>query len=430
VVDINAMSDGSLLDSYLFLIDSDGQTILAENDDEVYAQKRDPLLSYTLLKDGLYYLKLRAWKNPLVGGDDYFYNMRLYKDNNSPTISIIWPTSGTYLPDGVMTISTNVSEAYTSIYRVEFYWHSTNWSANEWEYLGDDRDGTDGWSISFDPVGEQEGTDAAFFIDVYDLAGNWAGAAAWSLGVDKTAPITNMKPLDSNQPSNAFVVEWTSSDNLSGIDYVEIQQQINSGNWTTYPPTDGTDPKYWIIGAPGKTYAFRMHGIDHSGNAETYPSSAETSTAIPDASVLCFSPDSYDISGNDNSPINASMIYANGPSQVHNYCNPLSPDYQNDEDWIKLNVTHDLHYLVKSLATSPQTATVISLYAQDGVTLLVESSPQEFGDNTTLAWTSSYDGSVYIRIRHLDGRVIGNDVSATVLVSTGNWTLLPIVVHK
>ena len=251
VVDINAMSDGSLLDSYLFLVDSDGQTILAENDDEVYAQKRDPLLSYSLLKDGLYYLKLRAWKNPLVGGENYFYNMRFYKDNISPTLSMLWPTSGTYLPDGVMTISANVSEAYNGVNRVEFYWHSTNWSVNEWEYLGEDRDGTDGWSMSFDPVGEQEGTDAAFFIHAYDLAGNWAGAAAWSLGVDKTAPITNMKPLDPNQPSNAFVVEWTGSDNLSGIDYVEIQQQINSGNWTTYPPTNGADLKYWIIGIPG-----------------------------------------------------------------------------------------------------------------------------------------------------------------------------------
>ena len=44
VVDIDAMSEGSLLDSYLFLVDSDGQSVLAENDDEVYAQKRDPLL--------------------------------------------------------------------------------------------------------------------------------------------------------------------------------------------------------------------------------------------------------------------------------------------------------------------------------------------------------------------------------------------------
>ena len=124
------------------------------------------------------------------------------------------------------------------------------------------------------------------------------------------------------------------------------------------------------------------------------------------------------------------MIYADGPSQVHNYCNPLSPNYQNDEDWIKLDITSDIHYLVQSIANTLPTATIISLYAQDGVTLLLESSPQEFGDNTALAWTSDYDGWVYIRIRHLDGRVIGNDVSTTVSVRTGEWTLIPIVFHK
>jgi hypothetical protein len=72
VVDIDAMIDGSLLDSYLFLLDSDGRTVIAENDDEVYAQKRDPLLAHSLMKDGEYYLKVRAWKHPLVGGDDFF----------------------------------------------------------------------------------------------------------------------------------------------------------------------------------------------------------------------------------------------------------------------------------------------------------------------------------------------------------------------
>jgi hypothetical protein len=59
VADIDAMRSGSLLDAYLSLLDSDGKTVIAENDDEVYAQIRDPLLNYTLPHDGIY-LKLRA----------------------------------------------------------------------------------------------------------------------------------------------------------------------------------------------------------------------------------------------------------------------------------------------------------------------------------------------------------------------------------
>jgi len=365
----------------------------------------------------------------LVGGDDFFYTLRLYEDHSDPVASIIWPASYSYLPDAIMKVSASISDVTNGINRVEFYWHSTNWSPGAWEYIGTDNNGTDGWTINFDPIGEPEGNTAAFYIKVYDLAGNFTGIGAWNLGIDKTAPITNMKPLDITQPSNAFLLEWTSSDNLSGLDYVEIQEKINDGSWKTLPPIDEVYENYWIIGTPGNTYSYRMHGIDHSGNSENYPSTAETSTTIPEAGVLCFAPDIYDTSGNDNSPAYASVIYADGASQIHNYCNPLSPDYQNDEDWVMLNVVTDQHYLIISLANSPQTATVISLYAQDGTTLLTESVPKIFGKNTGLAWTSEHDETVYLRFRHLDGRIIGTDVASTVLVRTGAWTFLPIIQH-
>jgi hypothetical protein len=278
-------------------------------------------------------------------------------------------------------------------------------------------------------VGQSEGNNAAFFIQVFDLAGNFSGVGAWNLGIDKTAPITNMKPLDATQPSNAFLLSWTASDNLSGIDYVEIQEKTNNGNWITLPPVDEVYESFWIIGIPGNSYSYRMHGIDHSGNSENYPNIAEANTAIPDAGVLCFAPDSYDTSGNDNSPTNASVIYANGASQIHNYCNPLSPNYQGDEDWERLDVAFEQHYLILSIADSPQTATVISLFSQDGSTLLAESAPQKFGDNSALVWLSNRNEPVYIRFRHLDGRVIGNDVANTIFVRAGIWTFLPIINH-
>jgi hypothetical protein len=430
VVDVDAMSENSPLDSYLFLLDSDGQQVLAENDDEVYAQKRDPLLKYTLLKDGEYYLKLRAWKHPLVGGDEYFYSIRLYEDHTDPVASISWPSSNSYLPDANMTITADVSDVSEGIARVDFYWHSTIWQPGAWEYLGTDSDGTDGWRTPFNPAGQAEGNQAAFFIEAFDLAGNFIGSGAWDLGIDKTAPVTEMKPLDTTQPSNAFLLEWTATDNLSGIDYVEIQEKMNNGSWLTLPAVDEIYNNYWIIGIPGNAYSYRMHGIDHSGNSEDYPSSAETSTIVPDAGVLCSTPDSYDTSGNDNSPANASIVYANGASQSHNYCNPLTPDFRNDEDWIKFDVTSGQHYLILSEANSPQAATIISLYAQDGTTLIAELVPHHFGDNSALLWTSDRDGQVFARSRHLDGRVIGDDVVQTISVRTGTWTFLTMVQHK
>jgi hypothetical protein len=430
VADIDAMINGSLLDSYLYLLDTDGKTVLAENDDEVYAQLRDPLIGYTLPRDGIYYLKLKAWKHPLVGGDNYFYTIRLYEDHIKPELAITWPTPNIYLPDTNMILTADVNEIVNGVNRVEFYWHSTNWLSGLWELLGTDRDGSDGWSFTFNPAGEPEGNNGAIFVQVYDMAGNWAGAGVWNLGIDITAPVTTMNTLASTQPSNAFLLKWIGTDNLSGIDYVEIQEKVNEQSWTTFPAIEGSNTQYWIIGNPGNTYSYRMHGVDYSGNSENYPTDAETTTAVPEADVLCFSPDSYDTSGNDNTPANASVIFANGASQFHNYCNPLTSNYQNDEDWAKLVVNNGQHYIIYSFPKSQPTATIISLYAQDGHTLLQEVVPKSFGVNTVLAWTSDRNEQVYLRFRHVDGRVIGTDVGSTIAVTTGFWTYLPSVQRK
>lgn len=427
VADIDAMIFGSPLDAYLYLLASDGQTVLAENDDEVYAQRRDPLIGYTLPDTGQYYLKVRAWKHPLAGGDDYSYTIRLYEDHIAPTAVITWPPSNIYLPDTQMTITANVSDVYNGVNRVQFYWHSSDWLAGTWTYLGTDWKASDGWSMTFIPAGLPEGNEGAIYIYTYDMAGNWTGAAAWNLGIDKSPPVTSMKPLAVTQPSNAFRLEWTAADNLSGIDYLEIQERVNGGNWTMLPSVDGSATGHWIIGTPGSAYAYRMRGVDHSGNSETYPSSAEATTSVPVAGVLCFALDNYDTGGDDNSAAKSSMIYLDGASQVHNYCNPLAADYQNDEDWVRLDVVSSENYLIEGLANSPQSASMISLFAEDGTTLLDEAIPLYFGSSTYLLWTSDRTGPVYIRLRHVDGRVIGNDVGVTLTVRSGILTFLPVI---
>ena len=286
VADVDAMVNNSLLDAYLYLLDSDGKTVLAENDDEVYAERRDPLLAYTLTENGWYFLKLKAWKHPLVGGDDYFYTLRLYEDHTNPVATLTWPISNSYLPDTNMDFTAQVNDVTNGVDRVEFFWHPTNWLVGGWEELGTDWDGSDGWSVTFDPSGQPEGNDGAVFIHVYDKAGNWTGVAAWGLGIDKSPPTTAMEPLEATQPSNAFLLQWIASDNLSGIDYVEIQEKMPTQDWHTLPPIAGNIFQYWIIADPGNSYSYRMHGVDFSGNSENYPAGAEANTAIPCAGSI------------------------------------------------------------------------------------------------------------------------------------------------
>jgi hypothetical protein len=427
-VDIDADTIGSLLDPYLVLLDSDGVSVLAEQDDEVYVERRDPLLGFTLPHDGSYYLFVRAWNHPSVGGQDYDYSIRLFTDAEPPQVNITWPGSGALLPDAPFTVTAQVIEA-VEVNRVDFFWHSSDWLAGVWLPLTTDWDGTDGWSTVFDPVGQLEGRSAAIYVVAYDKAGNWMGDGAWELIVDKTAPESSMEPLAPVQSSTAFMLTWAGSDNLSGIDYYELQQRLDGGAWTDYPvlgQIEGYVEQMWYIGEAGHTYEFRLHAVDYAGNTESYPATAEAITTVPITDVLCATLDEYDAVGDDNSPANASEIVANGDEQWHNFCNPLSPDALNDEDWITITVQTGERYLIQGFPEAAETATVLRLYASDGTTLLAQAAPLRFGEFVTLPWVSDRDDVVYLQVQHLDGRVIGSEVAYRIVVWVGYRIYLPL----
>jgi hypothetical protein len=149
-----------------------------------------------------------------------------------------------------------------------------------------------------------------------------------------------------------------------------------------------------------------MRGVDRSGNVEAYPASAETSTSI--IVDFCSSPDSWET---DNTYADANEITLADAGRTHNFCNPVASDWLSDEDWVKFNATAGKLYVIGSSALAENTAAMISLYASDGSTLIAEATASDFGRHTSLPWRATQDGWVYIRIRHIDGRVAGNSVT-------------------
>ncbi len=426
--DITANAVGSLLDPYLVLLDSDGVSVLAEVDDEVYAVVRDPLLGFSLPHDGVYYLAVRAWNHPSVGGQDYDYTLRLLADPEPPELEITWPGNGALLPDSAFTITVDITEA-VEVNRVEFYWHPVDWLAGVWTLAATDRDGSDGWAAEYNPAGQLEGSNAAIYVKAYDMAGNWVVDGSWNLMIDKTAPESSLEALAATQGGTAFRLTWAGSDNLAGIDYYEIQQRINGGAWTDYvspEPISGYIEQAWYVGEPGHTYEFRIRSVDYAGNTEAYPTAAEVVTSIPSVEVLCAEMDAYDAAGGDNDPATAVGIQINDAGQWHNFCNPLQADAMDDDDWITFTAQSEVRYLVQGIPGVPATAAVISLYASDGETLLAEAAPDHFGEFMVLEWVSDRDDVVYLRIQHLDGRVIGSEVSYQVLISDRYRIYLPI----
>lgn len=423
VADIDAYNIGSSLDGYLILYDSSGSAILAEHDDEIYAEIRDPLLVYTLPESGIYYIKVRAWDHPSGGGANYDYEIRLLSDAGRPSATLLAPSGWSYLPVDPFNIEVQVIDE-TMINHVDFYWHASDWAYAPYIKLGSDRDSTNGWKQLFDPSILDEQIGVAILVEAYDKAGHLAATAAWEVGVDKTPPSSEILSLESPPDSTAFMLSWTGVDSGSGIDHYNLQLQANGGSWQDYSG-DLIDQSSWVVAAPSYEYGYRLRAVDSVGNTEDYPATAEITVTLPTADVLCAQFDSYDSGGNDNTPANATLLPENSVRQLHNFCNPTSVDRLNDIDWMRFTVQSGHRYLIIGAPLVEASAPVLSLYATDGVTLLAESVPDTFGQFHTLSWTASTDGTVYLRVRHLNGGVIGTTVAYQVWVIKDYAQFLP-----
>ncbi len=415
VLDIDTPTDNpaEYLDLFLFLVDSDGVSELAQHDDEILGIKLDPHLGYQLTRSGTYYVRARLWSHPSHGGEEFTYSLTLSKDNSSPQGLFISPTTGSYLQDSQdLSLSINASDLESGVSHIEFLYHSGDWLATNWQAIGTDQDGSDGWQINFDTTTLPEQKDVAFFANIHDWAGNWIGAGAWELTLDRTPPVTALNNLEPNQQSTAINIEWAGDDNLSGINYYELQSRTGTGAWSGIQPNpSGSVNNFWFIGQAGNQYSFRLRGVDYAGNQESYSQNAEASTSIPDAATICSTPDIWDNPGNDNSPFNATPININEPVKTHNFCNPLTGDRLGDEDWVLFSVENGIDYLIESIPLSGATGAILELYAADGTTLINSAQSNFMGDKARLIWTSERTDQVYLRIRHLDGKVAGNIVS-------------------
>ena len=175
-----AQSVGSNLDTYIYLLDSNG-SVLTENDDIILYELRDSSLSFILPNTDTYYIKVRAWNHPSAGGDDHTYSLHLANDSNDPTAEISTPQDYTFLSRGEEKITVNANDEGSGISHVDFFWHSGDWQFGSWEYISSDWESDDGWSTDFDTRQLPEQKDIAIYAQVHDWAGNTIGIGTWNL---------------------------------------------------------------------------------------------------------------------------------------------------------------------------------------------------------------------------------------------------------
>lgn len=176
-----AQSIGSPLDTQIYLVDSDGRSVLSTNDDQVPYVRTDSYIGYRLNRTGTYYIKVKAWDHPNTGDTNMIYTLWLYQESQDPVASFIFPQEGNALKSSTLSLSVAARDTGSGVSHVQFYWHSNDWQSSDWIPLGEDWDGSDSWNFTFKPPAGTILNGIAVYAIVYDWSGNWVGTGAWNL---------------------------------------------------------------------------------------------------------------------------------------------------------------------------------------------------------------------------------------------------------
>jgi len=356
----------------LALLGSDGRSLLQSSSQSV------GLVTYAA---GTYYLRARAADHPGVGGEADTYSLRLISDSQPPSLALTTP-AGVWLPGSGATIAAQAGDTGSGVARVDFLWHSADWTNDSWQVLGSDANGADGWTWSFNPASLGNFNGSALAAQAFDVAGNSYTAARFGLHVDASAPVSQMQSLSASTPSTAVQLAWSGSDVGVGLDHFELQYALNGGAWQTASSALAADARsYWFVGQAGGNYAFRMRAVDKAGNTEAWPGAAEAATTL---AASC-SGDGFE--NGDDTSAGAVSVAQGAAAQNRSLCG------LNDPDWIKFTATagQDLTVMVNSL--SGGAAVKLSLYAPgNSTTPIATAQSGGLGQGALLRWTVAAAG--------------------------------------
>jgi hypothetical protein len=117
-------------------------------------------------------------------------------------------------------------------------------------------------------------------VQAQDHAGNLgAWSPAVSTRIDSEPPVASVNPLPPYTATPTFSIIWSGTDNLSGIDYYNVQMSKNGGQWVDLlTRTNATS--YQITGQQGDVFGFRVQAVDRVGNVQPWSPNAQATTTI------------------------------------------------------------------------------------------------------------------------------------------------------
>jgi murein DD-endopeptidase MepM/ murein hydrolase activator NlpD len=105
-------------------------------------------------------------------------------------------------------------------------------------------------------------------------------------GIDRTLPSSAVGVLNPTSYETAFTVQWSGTDNASGIRWYDVQYRDgDQGAWVDWQ-TNVSQTAAIFHGQPGHKYYFRARALDKAGNQEDYPAgNGDTFTTVNPAAA-------------------------------------------------------------------------------------------------------------------------------------------------
>jgi uncharacterized repeat protein (TIGR01451 family) len=131
-----------------------------------------------------------------------------------------------------------------------------------------------------------------FQVRARDYAGNveaWKANNIVSTTIEGQPPQTTVIPLDplTRRPNDGnLALHWTGFDlGGSGVALYELQYRLDDGPWMSWTEQTGGPATFYNLEA-GRSYGFRVRGIDHAQNQENWnATTGETSTMVYSALI-------------------------------------------------------------------------------------------------------------------------------------------------
>lgn len=208
-----------------------------------------------------------------AGNISVTYNDTIVLDTKAPSGSILIESGAKATNTRSIALNLSASDQGTGVDDMRFSNNNSTWSS--WEKFTSNKT----WNLV---SGDGNKT---VYVHYRDKVGNISSSYSDEIILDTVAPTSSaFSPATTMRLS--FMVSWSGSDGLSGVESYDVQYRVGTGGtW-----------KNWLIGIShtneifgpvnpvstlhGKTYYFRVRAHDFAGNVEPYPSVPDTGTLV------------------------------------------------------------------------------------------------------------------------------------------------------